>query len=95
MGGKRTNQFNLMLTESELKKLKKQADERGFVNKSQYLRDLVKHDAEGESVSGSTMMGKIEEVASNMQSSLKLSSILIIVSSLALLALAVLIYLNI
>lgn len=45
MAGKRVNQFNLMLTDEELSLLREQAEINGFVNKSQYLRELLRDDA--------------------------------------------------
>ena len=95
MSGKRINQFNLMLTESELENLKKQAEERGFVNKSQYLRELVKHDAEGENVSQSLMLDMVEDMAAGMHYAMKRYSLLIVGSSLAVLVMTILIYLKI
>jgi len=44
MPGKRTNQFNLMLTDHELAMLKEKAAKSGFVNKSQYIRELIRDD---------------------------------------------------
>ena len=41
---KRVNQFNLMLKESELELLKEKAEKKGFPNKSDYLRELIKKD---------------------------------------------------
>jgi len=45
---RRINQFNLMLTEEELALLHRNAENRGYVNKSQYLRELLKNDSHGD-----------------------------------------------
>lgn len=42
---KRVNQFNLMLKESELERLNRNSDKKGYENKSDYIRDLIEKDA--------------------------------------------------